>query len=966
MAQWCDLKPAGCLQRLQALALLFAGALAMLSTQPALAGTTGKIAGRVTDAKTREVLIGVNITLVGTARGAASDVQGDFYITNIEAGTYTLKASQVGYKDVILNNVRVRPDATTAVSFELEETVLEVGQEVVVTAQRPVIQKDNTATRVYLESMDIASRPATSVTEVVTTLPSVNIDNGVMSVRGGLMNEVAFIVDGARARNPLNQEAFTSVNLSSVQEMEVITGSFNAEYGEARSGIFNVITKEGGERYTAYGEFRYTPPGVRHWGVSLYDQNSSLYWENSHARHLQWWIDHPEQWVDPNGLAGNDPRTSWTPEQAYQDYLATHQPLTDYTNVPGLQGELSIGGPMPFVPNMSFFLSGKYSVQPPLMGNAFAKKGKYFDGSGKIAYNLDSGTKLQFSAFYGESNDSWGYGDVPNTYWATEFGIPGRYAYYDYDGLPKSQTDGETLKLTRVVDNATMWEAKISRVFAARSTDVLPGDPIGWDATGPTYDYLRAVEPAYDSSGNLIGMVPVPGGYQNLVGYHTLGYYYRYNDKNTDWTATGFYQSQVNKFWQAKAGVELTYYNLNHFNEAKGPDRVDQQVYNPWQGAIYEQNKLEFSGFIMNIGLRYDFYNPNDFLYQDVYSPLEGPKEKTKPFSQLSPRLGISHPIDENTILHFSYGHFFQRGTFGDYGEGQNEGEGYGSLTTFVVTDSDPLMPWVLGNRATKPEQTIAYELGIERNFFDEFLLTVTGYYKDIRNTVRVVTVISPFGTYRTNGNADYADVRGVEISLRKQASRYSWGTVWGYANFTTQQSISGSSGAPSVIKQSGNIYPSSGDVVLHTPSRFKGGIFYETPDDISFLGGLLNRLSLSLDYQLSLPNEEDLGDVFFYNGIPYPRPPEQNLNTRIRKDFAFGPTQNIRIGLYAEVRNVLNFQSINLDVFRTASDADQARMVNSDFEDLPTVDANGVPYLDLARYRNIPRSVVFGIIMEL
>jgi hypothetical protein len=205
-----------------------------------------------------------------------------------------------------------------------------------------------------------------------------------------------------------------------------------------------------------------------------------------------------------------------------------------------------------------------------------------------------------------------------------------------------------------------------------------------------------------------------------------------------------------------------------------------------------------------------------------------------------------------------------------------------------------------------------------------------------------------------------------VEISLRKQASRYSWGTVWGYANFTTQQSISGSSGAPSVIKQSGNIYPSSGDVVLHTPSRFKGGIFYETPDDISFLGGLLNRLSLSLDYQLSLPNEEDLGDVFFYNGIPYPRPPEQNLNTRIRKDFAFGPTQNIRIGLYAEVRNVLNFQSINLDVFRTASDADQARMVNSDFEDLPTVDANGVPYLDLARYRNIPRSVVFGIIMEL
>ncbi len=964
MARWCDMKPGARAGRLSVLALLLASA---LGVQAARGGSTGKIAGHVTDAKTQEALIGVNVTLVGTSRGAATDVQGDFFIANVEAGVYTLKASQVGYKDVILNMVRVRADATTPVKFELEQTVLEVGQEVVVTAQRPVIQKDNTATRVYLEPTDISSRPATTVTDVVTTLPSVNIDQGVMSVRGGLMDEVAFIVDGARARNPMNQEAFTNVNLSSVQEMEVITGSYNAEYGEARSGIFNIITKEGGERYTGYAEFRVTPPGVRHWGVSLYDQSSALYWENSHARHLQWWIDHPEQWVDPNGLAGNDPRVSWTPEQAYNNYIATHQPLTDYTNVPGLQGELSIGGPVPFVSGMTFFLSGKYSVQPPLMGNAYAKKGKYFDGSGKITYALDQGTKLQLSGFVGNANDSWGYGDVPNTGWATDFGIAGRYAYYDYNGLPKSETDGETLKLTRVVNDATMWEAKISRVFAARSTDVLPGDPIGWDATGPTYDYLRAVEPAYDSTGKLIGMIPVPGGYQNLVGYHTLGYYYRYNDKNTDWTATGFYQSQANKYLQWKAGAEFTYYNLNHFNEAKGPDRVDQNIYNPWQGAVYEQNKLEFSGFIMNIGLRFDIYNPNNYIYEDVYNPLEGPTEKTKPFTQLSPRLGISHPIDENTILHFSYGHFFERGTFGDYGEGQNQGEGYGSLTTFVVKESDPAFPWVLGNRGQKPVQTIAYELGIERNFFDEVLLTVTGYYKDIRNTVRVVTVISPYGTYRTNGNADYGDVRGVEISLRKQASHYAWGSLWGYANYTTQQSISGSSGAPSVIKQSGNLYPSSGDVVLHTPSRFKGGVYYETPEDMQFLGGILSRLSLSLDYQLTLPNVEDLGDIFVYNGISYPRPPEQNLNARIRKDFAIGGgARSFRFGLYAEVRNVLNFQSLNLDLFKTATDADQARMVNSDFDYIPSVDANGTPYLDLARFRNLPRSVVFGVTMEL
>jgi outer membrane receptor protein involved in Fe transport len=963
MAHCSNMKPVVRAGRLQLLALLLASVICLVSATIAMAASTGKISGRVIDAKTREALIGVNVTLVGTSRGAATDVQGDYAIPNIDVGVYSLKASQVGYKDVLVNNVRVRSDATTPVQFEMEQTVLDVGQEVVVTAQRPVVQKDNTATRVFIEPVDITSRPATTIMDVVQALPSINVDNGVMSVRGGLMNEVSFLVDGARARNPMNQEAFTSVNLSAVQEMEVITGSYNAEYGEARSGVFNVITKEGGERYTLFGEFRYTPPGVRHWGVSLYDQGSSLYWENSNARHQQWWIDHPDQWVDPGGLFGNDPKVSWTPEQAYSNYMATHQPLTDYSNVPGMQGELSIGGPMPFLSNMTFFLSGKYNVEAPLMGNAFAKKGKYIDGSGKFTYLMDQGTKLQFSFFVGSYDDSWGYGDVPNTDWAESYGLAGRYAYYDYNGLPRSETDGQTLKLTRVVNEATMYEVKLSRVFAARSTDVLPGDPLGWEASGPMYDNLRAQEPAYDSAGNFLGYTTVPGGYMNIVGYHTLGYYYRYNDKNTDWTATGYYQSQVNKYWQVKAGGEFTYYHLDHFNEAKAPDRVDQHVYTPWQGAIYEQNKAEFSGFIMNLGLRFDIYNPNDVIYSDVYNPIEGPTEKTKPFTQFSPRLGISHPIDENTVLHFSYGHFFERGTFGDYGEGQNEGEGYGSLTTMIVKESDPTFPWVLGNRAQKPVQTIAYELGIERNFFDEFLLTVTGYYKDVRNTVRVVTVISPYGTYRTNGNADYGDVRGVEISLRKQASHYSWGSVWGYANYTTQQSITGSSGAPNVIKQSGNLYPISGDVVYPTPPRIKAGFYYETPQDLA----IFNRLSLSLDYWLTVPNEKDLGDVFVYNGHAYPRPPDQNLTMRIRKDFAFGAGgQGLRLGIYAEVRNVTNFQSLNLGLYKTASDEDQANLVNSDFKDVPTEDANGTPYLDLARFRNLPRSVILGITMEL
>jgi outer membrane receptor protein involved in Fe transport len=240
----------------------------------------------------------------------------------------------------------------------------------------------------------------------------------------------------------------------------------------------------------------------------------------------------------------------------------------------------------------------------------------------------------------------------------------------------------------------------------------------------------------------------------------------------------------------------------------------------------------------------------------------------------------------------------------------------------------------------------------------------VTGYYKDIRNTIRTVTIISPYGVYKTNGNADYGDVRGVEISLRKQASRFTWGSIWGYANFTTQIGISGSSGAPSSISPTRTLYPASGDVVLHSPARLKAGLYYETPSETGFLGGILDRISLTMDYQLILPNKDDLSNIITYNGATYHAPAFQNLNAKIRKDFSVG--DQFRFGVYAEFRNLTNFKMLNLSLFQTATEADVAKMIDSDFKFTPSVDQNGVPYLDMAKYQNLPRSVIFGLTMEL
>lgn len=929
-------------------------ALAAMLAPEVAAQARGKIAGTVTDAATGEPLPGVNVVVAGTQLGTATDLSGDYFIANLPIGTYDLRVTFIGYRDVNVTEVEVRTGATTTIDLELEESTVEFGGEITVTAERPLVERDNTTSSVRIEAQELETRPTTEFTEVLTTLPGVDVVNGQVRVRGGTLDEVAFVVDGARARNPLNHNPYTRLNLSSIQEVEVITGSFNAEYGEAQSGVVNVITKEGSEEYELYVDTRYEPAGKRHFGTSFYDRGAPEYWENTHARHLEWWIENTDQWVDPNGFAGSDPRSVWTPEEAYQNYLDTHQPLTDYTNTPTYQVELGGGGRVPLLNDLFFFGSLKYRSEAPVFGNAFRDEGVFNDATFKLTYRMPNGMKLTGSAFYGREEAGWGFGGT-DYFWALNYGVDGRYAYNDFEGYPYSQTNGQTLQFAHVLNSSTLYELKLSRVQALRSVGVFPGDSLGFDASDATRDLIRAV----DEDGT-----PIPGGYANRIGFHTTGYYYRYDDDNTEYNAEAYISSQLNKFWQVKAGGDFSYYVLDHFNESKLPDRVDDRTYRPYQGALYGQNKFEFGGLIVNAGLRLDIYNPNDTLYTDIFAPFgeDAQNEETKLYAQLSPRLGVSHPIDENTVLHFSYGHFFQRPSFNDYGEGNDEV--FGSLNTFIVMDTG--LPWVLANRELRPRKTVAYEVGIERNFWDFFVIDLTGYYKDIRNTIRTIAVETPEGIYRTNGNGDYADVRGVELSLRKVPSDYRWGTIAGYVNVSLQQGIYGRSGAPVVISPTGVRYAPSGDFIDHRNPYLKAGLFYQTPEGEGLVGALTGGWGISVDYLAVIPNEELRQDFFLFDGEKHVRSWDQNVALRARKTFAAAVSgRTASVSPYVEVNNLFNHRWVFLGAFERASQADQRAFVESGFEELPSVDANGVPIVDVAKFRNLPRSVLFGVTLE-
>ena len=906
-----------------------------------VAGETGKIMGKAVNAKTKEALPSVNVMIVGTSYGASTDLDGDYFVANLPPGTYSLRASIVGFKPVLVNGIRVYPDKTTEVNIPMEETVVEFGGVIEVTAVRPLVEKDNTSSRVIVESAEIVSHPTANVSQVLASFPGVSIENGEMLIRGRNLNEVAVLVDGARSRNPMDQTSYmNNVSLRAVESIDLMTGSFNAEYGEAQTAVIKITTKEGGNKYHLFGEARYTPPGLQHWGRSIYDYSSPLYWENSHTRHLQWWIEYPDHWADPNGILGSDPRSLWTAEQAYQNFMDTHKPLTDYENTPSYQFDAGFSGPVPMVDDMTFFVSGTYQSIAPYLGNSFRKRGIIFDGAAKIAYKLGEGKKLIVSGSYNNTEICSGMFGPSSIY-----GIEARYAYMDYFGLPERQNNAQTIRFTNVVDASTMYEIQLARTQTLVGTDILPGDPIGWVANGPVWDNVLAIDSL--------------GSHRSMIGYHTLGYYYRNNDNNVDWKLTATFMNHPSKNWEFKAGVDGILYRMNHFNQAKAPDRIEQGILKPYQGDAYLHNKLEFGGLIVNAGLRFDFYNSNDIVYSDLFDPLNGPSSLTKLYTQLSPRLGIAHPIDDKTVIHFSYGHFFQGPPYGDYGE-MNDPNQRGTLTRFIELETGN--PSSLGNRQLEPQKTVEYEIGVERSFAEEYLVSATAYYKDYTNTIRGLSVqTSNLWGYKTNGNGDYADERGLEISLRKRPL----GFFWGHINYTSRLEIIGRSGDPVWVSPTQAKYKASGDDIRHHNPLLNAWIAVQSPKETGILWGLLDDILLSVEHQTIFPNSSTTWNYFSYAGSTYIHPVEHNTNMRATKIISLFD-RLLELTAYIEVRNVFNVKHVNFDLFSTASLADQKEFVESGFKIVPGRDAFGKPFLEMQKYTNLPRSMIFGVSFEL
>ena len=221
----------------------------ILSTLLFAAG--GKISGTVTDAQSGEPLPGVNVYISELSLGAATDLNGNYVILNVVAGTYTLKASYIGYATYAFTEMRVSTGQTTTQDFKMSQEVLQ-GQEVVVVADRPLVRKDLTASQKITTNDEIKDLPVETFLGVLTTQAGVNVgSDGALHIRGGRSGEVGYYIDGVSVANPFGTSGLAvSVSNKALQEMKVVSGAFNAEHGNAMSGIVNIQIAEGGPKYS--------------------------------------------------------------------------------------------------------------------------------------------------------------------------------------------------------------------------------------------------------------------------------------------------------------------------------------------------------------------------------------------------------------------------------------------------------------------------------------------------------------------------------------------------------------------------------------------------------------------------------------------------------------------------------------------------------------------------------------------
>ncbi|MEO0293678.1 MAG: TonB-dependent receptor [candidate division WOR-3 bacterium] len=979
----------------------------------AQAGITGKIIGVVIDAEKGVPLIGAHVIIEGTSMGAASDENGFFFIMNVPPGIYSIQARMMGYESVTKTRIEVTADHTTQIKFELKPTVLP-SEGITVRAEAEVIKMDISSSTISAKREEIEAVPlVTDISEYI------NLQSGVENwkVRGGGMDQTAFMVDGLMLVDNRSNSMLMTPNISTIKELNILKGGFNAEYGNVRSGVINIVTKEPSfEKYEGTFNFRYAPPQMKHRGPSVFNPKNVL---------LRPYLDTTtlpksgknvafhgyKAWLEEYGQkAGQDTiykylRSKWegwntygpahgmTPQQAYEEFMWTHcvEGTSDlipedyhghprdrtYGDEPDWNVDGSFGGPLPIIGkhlgNLTFLASYRTDYQqfglPVNQGQEFYHE---WNASLKITSFLTKNMKLSLEGMKeviytlgayatGEKaggsvgilgGGSYGKGDPGGFFMSgkdvfnkesSEY-VDGEWGlstiYYPCAFSPAViDKDMQGISIDHSLNQSTFYTLRFTRIISENKCNGV----FGVDTNQSWFERLMdpGVEPL--PKRDTLTKYTLPSGVE--VTESPFGYTYK-ELKSADNAVMGGngacaidlsnvvtynlkfdITSQLNKYNEIKAGFVFNYDDMYTYAEKNFPGYgggerwVIEWDHQPIRGGAYIQDKLEFEGFIANIGLRMDYNNPNckwpfkerfpqifTAQLKDTLRSSNPPPEVMTPVQaqmQWSPRIGISHPISENAKLYFNYGHFYSMASSKDM------------YLMHFGKPGDPMA--ALGNPSASMPRTIAYELGADFNIIGMFWAHLAGYYKDVDRQTAWVRYESYYGdiNYATVENTNYEDIRGFEFRFEKR-----FGNIKGWINYDYMVKTWGTVGREvyyeDPIKNQKEGLRDPIEAVSRPQPRMNAFIQFSSPKEWGIIFGSFD-LSFLYEWKAGFWETWDplrTGLPRFQYNLQWQ--PWRTLNAKLAKSISFA---SLNISIFAEVENLLDWRYLDPNGFKGGKD---------------------------------------------
>ncbi len=768
---------------------------------PLFAGTTGKLAGKITK-EDGEPVAYANIFIEELQHGIQADENGKYILRNIAPGVYEVTCSQISYTKHIVKSVKIISDETTTLNIVLIRSTTEIEGLQVTEARVKMVDRLKTSSGNVISKATIEDVAVQDIEDLIAIQAGAIVADGKLHIRGGKVNEVVFLVDGISINDIVDGEAALTIDTDAIKEMKVMTGGFPAEYGNAQSGIINIITKEGGENYS--GKIEINSDHV----LSSHNLNSDrvkfalsgpvlpflkqklTFFFNCSAH----W--HDSEFKDDFGVNGIEELLFL--DDVWDNY-EFYNPYEDRDDILGF----NTGDRLYNLYNMNLKL--KYQISP-LQKLTFAIRGddnswQPYDHAWRYAmqhYKIEESSQHQFVITYdnlinpnmllnikaglyqkktkesprGVPLDSY-FAKDPDGFYLYAENPPGNCEWIDY--LVEDGYIGDSAYLGYWRYGFPIVEYPYY-VYEYIDYFLCPGSvyPENIDNSNETYtmkaDFNWQVNPVHDlKTGLEIAKHHIEKF--KLTQPWDISYYryYKYLENNA---------VPQDSFYNAWSGSYYYFYSLDDiFNAtlAASGNIYGFKAY-PWQYAWYIQDKMEWEGLVVNAGLRLDIWYLGE-RYQmlndlNKYEWVKFDKDKRLQL-MVSPRLGVSHAISLQDVLHFAFSYQSQLPQMQYV---------YANATWLdAVTGEEPITNIIIANPDLDPQVTITGEVGLQHQFNEDYVADITVYYKKNYNYISIDKTYDPnepvIQWYRYVSE-NYGIARGVDVNLQKMLSDFFVGSL--------------------------------------------------------------------------------------------------------------------------------------------------------------------------------------------